>query len=121
LSPGRPVHFAYHMGWLAMPKLPDGLGSTIATRSGASIDGHRRVFEIDFVGAGEQTDGLRVDAGASAGRISNVQLVPNPGIHGLRASFELDPNGADLIELRLRLVRDNRPLTETWLYRWTAS
>jgi glucans biosynthesis protein len=121
LSPGRPVHFAYHMGWLGMPRLPEGLGTTIATRSGASIDGRRRVFQIDFVGAGEQSDGLRVDIGASAGRVSNVQLLPNPGIHGLRASFELDPNGADLIELRLRVLRDNRPLTETWLYRWTAS
>jgi glucans biosynthesis protein len=121
LSPGRPVHFAYHMGWLEMPKLPEGVGMTIATRSGASVDGRRRVFQIDFIGAGEQTDGLRVDLGASAGRISNVQLLPNRGIHGLRASFELDPNGADLIELRLRVVRDNRPLTETWLYRWTAS
>jgi glucans biosynthesis protein len=109
------------MGWLAMPKLPDGLGMTIATRSGASVDGRRRVFQIDFTGASEQTDGLRVDLGASAGRISSVMLLPNPGIHGLRASFELDPNGADLIELRLRVMRDNRPLTETWLYRWTAS
>jgi len=121
LSPGRPVHFAYHMGWLAMPKLPEGMGMTIATRSGANIDGRRRVFQVDFVGAGERTDGLRVDLGSSAGRISNVMLLPNPGIHGFRASFELDPNGADLIELRLRVLRDNRPLTETWLYRWTAS
>jgi glucans biosynthesis protein len=121
LSPSRPVHFAYHMGWLPMPKLPDGFGMTIATRSGASIDGRRRVFQIDFVGAGEETNGARIDVGASAGRISNVMLLPNPGIHGLRASFELDPNGADLIELRLRVVRDNRPLTETWLYQWTTS
>jgi glucans biosynthesis protein len=39
----------------------------------------------------------------------------------VRASFEIDPNGADLIEMRLRVMRGNKPITETWLYRWTAS
>jgi glucans biosynthesis protein len=121
LPPGRPAHFAYHMGWLAEPKLPKGMGATVATRSGASLDGKRRVFQLDFVGAGEQTDGLRIDMAASAGKLSNMMLVSNPAIHGLRASFEIDPNNAELIELRLRIMRDNRPVTETWLYRWTAS
>jgi glucans biosynthesis protein len=64
---------------------------------------------------------MRLDLGASAGRISNILLLPNDPIHGVRASFELDPSGADLIELRLRVMRDNHPVTETWLYRWTAS
>jgi glucans biosynthesis protein len=121
LTPSHPVHFAYHLGWLSEPKLPKGLGETVATRSGASLDGKRRVFQIDFIGAGEDTAGLRVDLGASAGRVSNVMLVPNPAIHGIRASFELDPSNADLIELRLRVMRDKNPITETWLYRWTAA
>ena len=34
---------------------------------------------------------------------------------------ELDPAGSSLVELRMRLLRANRPITETWLYRWTAS
>jgi glucans biosynthesis protein len=109
------------MGWLSEPKPPKGLGETVSTRSGASLEGKRRVFQIDFVGAGEDTAGLRVDLGASAGRVSNIMLVPNPAIHGMRASFELDPSNADLIELRLRVMRDKNPVTETWLYRWTAS
>jgi len=121
IAAGHPVHFAYHITWLAEPRLPKGLGKTVSTRSGASLDGKRRVFQIDFVGAGEQVDGLRIDGGASAGKVLNPQLVPNPAIHGFRASFELDPNGADLIELRLRVMRDKTPVTETWLYRWTAS
>jgi len=118
---GHPAHFAYHMVWLGEPRPPKGIGETVSTRSGASLDGKRRVFQLDFVGAGEQTEGLRIEGGASAGKISNTMLVPNPTIHGLRASFELDPNGADLIELRLRIMRDKTPVTETWLYRWTAS
>ena len=66
IAAGHPAHFAYHIAWLAEPKLPKGFGETVSTRSGASVDGKRRVFQIDFVGAGEQTEGLRIEGGASA-------------------------------------------------------
>ena len=120
LSPGHPVEFAYRITWLEEPALPKGLGKVVATRSGASLDGKRRVFILDFVGAGEKTDGLRLDLGASAGKISNVSLMSNGAMHGLRASFEMDPNDAELIELRLRIMRGDNPVSETWLYRWTS-
>jgi glucans biosynthesis protein len=97
------------------------MGKAVATRSGASVDGKRRVFLLDFVGAGEKVDGLRLDLGASAGRISNASLMSNGVLHGLRASFEIDPRDADLIEMRLRIMRGDQPVTETWLYRWTSS
>ena len=100
--------------------MPKGLGTVVDARAGASLDGKRRVFILDFVGAGEKTDGLRLDLGASAGKIVNPMLLPNGTLHGLRASFEIDPNDAELIELRLRVMRADRPVTETWLYRWTA-
>jgi periplasmic glucans biosynthesis protein len=121
LTPGHPTHFAYRIIWNAQPAQPKSLGKTIATRSGASIDGKRRVFLLDFVGAGEKVDGLRLDLSASAGRVSNATLMSNSALHGLRASFEIDPRDADLIELRLRVLRGDRPVTETWLYRWTSS
>jgi glucans biosynthesis protein len=76
---------------------------------------------LDIVGAGEKLDGLRLDLGSSAGAISNSTLVANRDLHGLRASFEVDPKDADLIELRLRVMRGDAPVTETWLYRWTPS
>jgi periplasmic glucans biosynthesis protein len=121
LTPGRAAEFAYRLTWLAEPALPKSLGKVVATRSGASLDGKRRVFILDFVGAGEKTDGLRLDLGASSGKIVNAALVSNAAMHGLRATFELDPNGADLSELRLRVMRGDHPITETWLYRWTPS
>jgi len=120
LTAGHPAAFAYRLTWLAEPALPKSLGKVVATRAGASLDGKRRVFILDFVGAGEKTDGLRLDLGASAGRISNTTLASNSAMHGLRASFEIDPNDAELIELRLRIMRGDQPVTETWLYRWTA-
>jgi glucans biosynthesis protein len=120
LTPGRPAHFAYRITWNSQPAQPKGLGKIIATRSGAGLDGKRRVFLLDMVGAGEKVDGLRLDLSASAGRISNATLISNGGLHGLRASFEIDPRDAELIELRLRILRGDRPVTETWLYRWTS-
>lgn len=121
MTPGRAVHFAYRIVWNAEPAQPKSLGKTVATRSGASLDGKRRVFLLDFVGAGEKADGLRLDLAASAGKISNAALMSNGALHGIRASFEIDPRDADLIELRLRVMRGDRPVTETWLYRWTSS
>ena len=121
LQPGHGAHFAYRITWNALPKPLKGMGTTMATRSGASLDGRRRVFLVDFVGAGDNVDGLRLDLSASAGKLSNVALLSNAALHGVRASFEIDPNGADLIEMRLRVMRGNKPITETWLYRWTAS
>ena len=121
LAAGHPAHFDYRITWLAEPSLPKGMGKVVATRSGASLDGKRRVFILDFVGAGERIDGLHLDLGSSTGRISNATLMSNDSIHGLRASFELDPGDAGLIELRLRVMRGDKPITETWLYRWTAA
>jgi periplasmic glucans biosynthesis protein len=79
------------------------------------------VFILDFVGAGDKIDGLRLDLGASTGKISNATLRSNDSVRGLRASFELDPGDATLIELRMRVMRGGKPITETWLYRWTAA
>jgi glucans biosynthesis protein len=121
LNPARPGHFEYRITWLAEPELPKGMGKVYATRSGASLDGKHRVFILDFVGAGEKIDGLRLDLSTSTGRISNASLMSNASLHGLRASFEIDPEAASLIELRLRVMRGDRPQTETWLYRWTAT
>ena len=93
-----------------------------ATRTGPSFDGKRRIFVVEFTGTGRTIEGLKLDAGTSAGKLSNLVLQPNPLTKGVRASFELDPGDADVAELRLRLIATPvDPVSETWLYRWTAS
>src|SRR5208337_2318831 len=74
LSPGHPAQYAYRLSWLADPDLPKGLGKVVATRSGASLDGKRRVFVLDIIGAGDKTDGLRLDLGTSTGKVVNAAL-----------------------------------------------
>lgn len=118
---GKPWHSSYRIRWSSQPRLTPSLGKAVVTRSGPSLDGKRRLFVIDFAGAGKSADGLKIDAGTSAGRLSNPVLQPTVTARGVRASFELSPGDATVAELRLRLLKGNRPVTETWLYRWTAS
>jgi len=56
---------------------------------------------------------------ASAGKIKNVRGETNPFTSGYRATFELDPDGAHLSELRLMLLNGGNSASEIWLYRWT--
>ena len=109
------------MHWTTVPRVLPALGRVTMTRTGPSFDGKRRLFTIDFEGAGRSIEGLQIDLGTSAGKVSNMNLQANATTRGVRASFELAPGDASLAELRLRLLRGDRPVTETWLYRWTAS
>jgi len=118
---GKPWHTSYRMHWTTLPRVLPALGRVVMTRTGPSFDGKRRLFTIDFEGTGRSVEGLQIDLGTSAGKVSNMNLQANATTRGLRASFELAPGDAGLAELRLRLLRGNRPVTETWLYRWTAS
>lgn len=118
---GKPWRASYRLRWTSQPRLTPSLGKVISTRTGPSFDGKRRIFVVEYVGAGRSIEGLKLDAGASAGRLSNLVLQPNPLTKGVRASFELAPGDTDVVELRLRLLRGERPVSETWLYRWTAT
>jgi glucans biosynthesis protein len=58
---------------------------------------------------------------ANPGRIANVVVHTNPEIDGARVSFELDPAGTEISELRLALRLGDQQISETWLYRWTKA
>ena len=118
---GKPWHASYRLRWNSQPRVTPALGRTSMTRSGPSLDGKRRLFVIDFRDVGKTPDGIRIEAGTSAGKLGNVVLQPNSSTKGLRASFELSPGEATVAELRLRLMKGDRPISETWLYRWTAT
>ncbi len=120
LVPGRPWRFAYRITWMGQSKPQKGLARVVATRSGVSPEGNRRMFMIDYTGIGDKVADLRLDIGASAGKIGNLSIAPYPAIKGFRVGFDLTPREADVIELRLRVLAHDKPVSETWLYRWTA-
>ena len=61
-----------------------------------------------------------IEVTTSAGRIANAVARPNPETGGWRLSFELMAGTARSAELRALLKGPDGPLTETWLFRWTA-
>ena len=113
--------YRMHWGWDAPGA--GKLARIAATRTGAGSGGGR-AFVLDLLG--DPVKGLAADAKvraeitASAGKVGTVFSFPNTETGGWRISFELQPDGAKLSELRCVLVGDAGPLSETWLYRWTA-
>ena len=117
---GEPFTFTYRLHWGEMIPVAWAGARVRKTRRGSN--GRNGVlFVLDFDGpALENANELPVaDVSASAGTISNVVVRRHPAINGLRCSFELDPESADLIELRLVLKAMERVISESWLYRWT--
>lgn len=81
------------------------------------------MFVIDFDGPGaKDARELPVaDVRASAGTVVNAVVQRHPEITGLRCSFELLPQTAELVELRLVLKSNDQHVSEFWLYRWTRA
>ena len=81
------------------------------------------MFVVDFTGSA--VAGLRqmpvAVVTANPGTVSDIAVHENPETNGLRVSFELDPGGTELSELRLALRLGDQQISETWLYRWTKS
>lgn len=115
--------FTYRLHWcVAAPMLPD-IARVIATRSGVSFGGKTREFVLDIGGGKLNADSKpRLDVSSDYGKILSPVTTYNTEVpNTFRASFELDTQGAPVVELRARLVDDQGPLSETWLYRWTPA
>jgi glucans biosynthesis protein len=115
----------YRLHWCGKSPDETPLAITVATRCGQSWNSKNRQFVIDFAGealAQWKSDTPPVlDSGCSKGQIVNAVAQPLPDIGGWRVSLELDPKGETLVELHARLMGDDKPLTETWIYRWTPA
>ena len=111
--------FTYRLHWAANPPSPAPLGRFTRSRSGAGGAG-ARLFVLDVAGAPTPAPGVapRAVVSASAGKVANVAVQAVEGFW--RIGFELAPEGAATVELRAQLLGGDAPLSETWLYRWTA-
>ena len=118
---GRPYALTYRLTWCETPPVDPAPARVVASRGGLSFDRKRRLFVVDFDGLSRDDPAPTVDVSATRGTIGNVAARWNPPSGGYRVSFELDTGRETLIELRLVLVRDAAPVSETWLYRWTPA
>jgi glucans biosynthesis protein len=120
---GEEYNFVYRLHWLpAAPGNPDLAKFTAARVGAAGRSG--RLFVLDAEGGKPPQlapDALpTLEITASEGEIRHPVVLRNAVTGGWRVHFELAPGSARLVELRVLLKVGDQPLTETWLYRWTA-
>ena len=122
IAKGNEISLTYRLSWgWDAPDL-DGLLRVERTLSGAGRDGRRR-FVVDFAGDAPnpiRASAVQLVAQANPGSLHDAQISENPEINGLRLSFDLDPEGADSVEMRLELRSGERRIAETWVYRWSS-
>jgi glucans biosynthesis protein len=123
LEPGTGHAFSYRLTWGDQPPADIPLARVAATRSGLSIlDPNERVFVVDFDLGSVEVDGLTPQLSVSAGEIAGVvslSLLPEGNI--ARVGFHFVGRSESVSEFRLALYRGDEPVSETWLYRWTAN
>jgi glucans biosynthesis protein len=115
--------FTYRLHWCAQPPISPDLARFGKTRTGATEHGRVFVLQAEM---SEKLKAIPLDTQlqakvvASKGTIKDILVTPDPEQNAWRLSFELQPGDEKLCELRATLMQADTPLTETWLYRWTA-
>ncbi|HTY48880.1 MAG TPA: glucan biosynthesis protein D [Steroidobacteraceae bacterium] len=127
---GQELLFGYRLYWCRDLPVPMGLATARATRTGiGGVVGQKRSyfswrFVVDFAGGDfgllGSTEVVPVIS-ASRGHVEITSARPLKEIDGWRAMFDLKltDSSVEPINLRLYLVADGQPLTETWLYQYT--
>ena len=121
LLAGQEFSAACRLRWTSSGAEPADLGRVADSREGQGAESGWRRYSIDFTGPMPAAAAVKLVATASAGRVVSPILRANPATGGLRVTFDLDPRNAPLSELRVQLTDGAKPVSETWLYRWTAA
>jgi glucans biosynthesis protein len=119
LKRGTRHEFRYRMHWIAQEPDESPLALVTATRIGRTLHNDNALIVVDFTTPTRVPRDLRAFVSASRGTVTNVSTQAIEIAQRFRVSFELDPEDADLVELRLLLTTAEGPWSETWLYRWT--
>jgi glucans biosynthesis protein len=121
LAANAEASFAYRQFWCWTPPERPPVAVVRASRGGRA--GKRRRFIVDFVGDifadPAKTPEIRPNLRANPGTIASIRTFLSRERRNFRVSFDLDTGGDVYSELRLVLEGGGKPLSETWLYRWT--
>ena len=122
IAAGASASFAYRQFWCWSPPTHPDLATATISRVGRV--GRLRRFLIEFVSDSFADAQLAAAVSASVeatrGQIVSVRLFPYRDRRSIRVLFDLDPGSEAFSELRVVLKAANKPVSETWLYRWTA-
>jgi len=129
---GEELLYAYRLHWgEKTPGIPE-LAHVVATHTGiGGVIGrprkyYSRRFVVDFAGGGLSKLPPKSPVGpvinASRGEIEITSARPLASISGYRVMFDFKPTDdrAEPVNLRVYLRLRDKPLSETWLYQWTA-
>ncbi|MGL5117229.1 MAG: glucan biosynthesis protein, partial [Beijerinckiaceae bacterium] len=123
IAAGTDMQIAYRQFWCWTPPERPALAQTVAFRIGRGSTTRRRRFMVEFAAESlmaEPHSELKLLLFAGPGQITAQRLVLDTARKAARVHFELDPGAEIACELRLQIVSGDRPVTETWLYRWTS-
>jgi glucans biosynthesis protein len=122
LKAGGAVSYAYRQFWCWTPPTKPDLAMATHSRMGKA--GKHLRFAVEFVSDDFADPAKAALATASLeatpGSIMSISLYPYHERRSIRVVFDLDPGSSAFSELRLALKSANKPVSETWLYRWTA-
>ncbi|MDA5559026.1 glucan biosynthesis protein [Shimia sp. MMG029] len=122
IAKGTETQLSYRLTWGAEIKYGEGL-TVLNTMIGSAFDNDGIIVVIDFENGKsvpQELFDIDINIGASAGEVSSGVLQRNPETDGPRLAFKFFPGDAQLIEFRAQLRLAGDPLSEVWLYRWTA-
>ncbi|MDA8586658.1 glucan biosynthesis protein G [Rhodobacteraceae bacterium] len=121
LKAGSEHKMTYRLTWGDDSAFGNGL-QVLNTRIGNAFE-DGIIIAIDFAPGTDVPEDLEtidkvIQSSAGTHGPGIVQMNPETG--GPRLAFRFQPGDANLIEFRVQLRKDGNPLSETWLYRWTA-
>jgi periplasmic glucans biosynthesis protein len=121
LIAGSRTSFTYRQFWCWVTPERGELAETVGFRVGRGGSGRRRRCMVEFAGdiLGGEIKGLTMALSASPGQIINGKFLHNSTRKSVRVTFELEPLNDAPSEIRLLLNDGDKPISETWLYRWT--
>ena len=108
-----------------VPARPASSTSRGGRTPGAPANSHRRRFLVEFTGNifADTPARLRYQRQFERGtrdRSLGVRTFLSRERKSFRVLFDVDPASETYCELRLQLQAQGNPISETWLYRWTA-
>lgn len=113
--------FAYRQFWCWTPPDQPPLAMVTNSRTGRIGNTKRRRFVVEFSGevfAAARGD-LRANLTVQPGTILSLRTFWSRERRSMRVLFDIEPGDAQC-ELRMLITEDGRPISETWLYRWTS-
>lgn len=121
LAAGSAVGLAYRQIWCWSPPDPPPLATVTQSRSGrAGAARNKRRFFVEFAGEAfaDPPADLRAELAVNPGQALIVRTFLARERKRMRVAFDIEPNG-EACEMRLVLTAGGKPISETWLYRWT--